>query len=671
MPLPVNQWREHANPQFNSGLANLLAPFLNRWMGGQGMMPGQFAPNQNWFDRSQGLDFQRQMQAAMRQGGAVDQVTYRELFRGAYATAHGSTWGKEQEKAASAFASQLAAMGPSLARMMPMTFDQLHGARGSAQVMAMHVFDAGHFLYNPAARGVGLDGNQAGMLTRALHGELFGVRRKAEEDRANLARMSGLGAGQAGQMFNEMARRGMVGRLSGHLGTDTHNIAGKMREMSGAVRAMQDVFGDMGKPDAPMRVIFDTLDKVTQGGLATMSPAKVRDIVRRTSALAKSTGQSFEAVAGMISSGASMAEAAGLHRQFGVATAHSAAAFGHAYGAMAGTAGFGGLSKAEATSLDQRLRTSAAASAQGNALGAVANMAEQGLIDGIDTSTPQGKAALQRLLQQMGGMNRSQMEQHLRGLGVRGGTFASFLSGRQANQGAALRHNVADVVRGNQFREVSRLMDNALTAGATGALGDGKMGAAVGRAMREIITTMDPELLNNPEKTAARNDAIVAALRARGLNVDRSVVARAFNTLDQRVRSNPALAQFGNVGGLVALNRGDILAGGKKAWAAADKAGTAAGKAAGTGQQDVIRRIVDAIRRAGRDPSQADLTKIVAAALGGVPADRAHPAGGGGGGGEQSAPAGGDRPIRIHGRVDIRNGDFEAEGRREGVPVPR
>jgi hypothetical protein len=683
MPSPLTgDYAPRVDPQFNlgGGTLQLLAQAIaqggiNKMMGGQGMVPGQFNPSQSFYDRLQGQQHQREMGIAMAEGSKEDRKRSMDLARGVFLTT-GAGWGKEQQAAAAKFADQMAAMGPAMAQMFPQTWDAIHSRAGSSAAMAQGTFQAARGMVNPYTGELGLSGRQAGIFSRGLSRELFG-------DKADPAAMSGLGGAQAGQMLDQMSRHGMVGGLTGNTQYDTKRIAGKMKEMSGAVRAMQDIFGQ----DAPMSEIFKGLDRLTQGGLASMSPGQVRDTVRRMHALSAKTGMSMEAIADMGERGGQMAQAIGLNRAFGVQSAQSSTAFGQAFASLAGTQGFGGLSRKEATDLDQRLRTAAAGSAQGNALGAIANMAEQGLLKGIDTSTDAGRAKLQGLLKQTAGMNREQMSQFVQQqFGVSGATVGTFMANRGANQGAAFRAGVADIVREGQAGEVNKMMTSGLSAG----FGGGERGQAIGAAMTEIINSMDPEMLNNPKNFAKRNQMIKEALAARGMRASDEEIAQAFASLEHRIQSNPALRQFGGLGGLVAMNRRDVVRQGAKNLEQADKAGRAASATAHLGGADPLRRITDALRNAKEGD---DLWKIAGEALGGVSkeevekalgpdadkilkglvggekkpgGDTKAPGGGaaapGGGGGGGAAPTGATQTIRITGTLNTRTGEVSGTG---------
>jgi hypothetical protein len=179
----------------------------------------------------------------------------------------------------------------------------LGGRRGLATFAGLSIAEAGRFQIGPGGQ-LGLGATELGDITRTLHNELFAPGR-------NLDRMGGLRSDQGAEALLEMTRRGMGpsgGVRSGNMGT----IKADLERFAPAIRAMQEIFGENGDPNAPMPKIFDALEKMTGGGLRHMDPAKTTQMLRDMQNLAKFTGQSMEGVFANIQATAQMGVQMGL-----------------------------------------------------------------------------------------------------------------------------------------------------------------------------------------------------------------------------------------------------------------------------------------------------------------------------------------------------------------------
>ena len=155
---------------------------------------------------------------------------------------------------------------------------------------------------------------------------------------------------------------------------DANKIGNRLKNMSGAVAAMREIFGDMGKPNAPMSQLIEGLNALTQGGLATMNPAELERTVRTTQVIARTSGMGMQA----------LTEPDGPGRRHGPErwawTAASASrrprvppsSAPPTVRSVAATSPAGaGAAATSMTIMDQQLRLNAAASPMSNRLGAV------------------------------------------------------------------------------------------------------------------------------------------------------------------------------------------------------------------------------------------------------------------------------------------------------------
>ncbi len=179
--------------------------------------------------------------------------------------------------------------------------------------------------------------------------------------------------------------------------SDAQRYADRLKNMAGAITAMRDIFGDMGRPNAPMRELINGLEALTQGGLATMSPAELERIARSTHVLAKQTGVSMQAILGLTAQGAEQGKRLGLDPVFAIQSTQAAIA----YGAAARDTQrldrpvYGALSMEQLTLYDQQLRQNAVGSQTGNQIMATARMAEAGYFKDPNSRSAKMAAALQ------------------------------------------------------------------------------------------------------------------------------------------------------------------------------------------------------------------------------------------------------------------------------------
>jgi hypothetical protein len=253
---------------------------------------------------------------------------------------------------------------------------------------------------------------------------------------------------------------------------DAQRIGDRLRNLSGAVKAMRDIFGDMGNPNAPMREIINGLEALTQGGLSTMSPAALEGMVRMTHTLAKQTGIGVQGMMALMSQSAPLADQLGLDRTFAVTGAQHAAAFGAASADVRrmDMPTWGAGTREQLTLADQQLYMHAAASPVANNMAAIMRMRETGMV------TPRAGGELEALTNAIergeleyefqnaeGDMERREVSinrDRLQGLleqeGVSRTDSMTILMDRFGNQEYAQRFEVAGTARRLQGREMAR-----------------------------------------------------------------------------------------------------------------------------------------------------------------------------------------------------------------------
>lgn len=590
---------QFGNPYAQMG-SQMAAPFLQQMMGREGMLPQQFNPTQNMYDQFRAAQTYQSYQKSLQQAAQTDKQTYEKLFQGV-ARMTGTPWGLRQQQASATMSQDIAGLAPMLAQLAPELFDQIHGSRGSAVVAAHVLHRTGRHSLDPVTGRVGLGGDTVGTLSQELFRQLYGPNANLAEMRGMGAGQSallyeqllqrGMGAPSIGRMNSRdriaalddmpldnataeaVAKRAGVNvadiratqqavrgvRAKGDNATaadyaslekmsgmddmlrtfDAQKIGGRMKELAGVVSAMRDIFGDAGRPDAPMREIVAGLEALTQGGMSSMSPARLESLVHETRTLAKQAGVTMDAVFGLTSQAASHADRLGLDRSFALQSTQSAMAFGQAMGISGrlDMPAFGSLDRDRATLLHQRLVLSAAASPAGNNLGALMRLADEGVLSerGADGKLTNAGRMIQAIRSGQSAfeftdaagntsrrsvvMNSGAFMNILQESGMSAAQAGEAIRARHANQEYTRNYNGGDIIREGQAEYDGARM---IQAAFQGTLHESarKMGGTeqeqlslvqnVSMDVSKSMQALDPATYRN---TTARNKAIAQSIQ--------------------------------------------------------------------------------------------------------------------------------------------------------------
>jgi len=421
-------------------------------------------------------------------------------------------------------------------------------------------------------------------------------------------------------------------------GVDVRLTADTLQQWSGAVAAARDLLQANGRPDASVTEMFTLMEDLTQGGSNGMNPGNIQMLIRRAHQMSRNTPGGLQRYLTLVRQGGQMAEAAGVSRTIGGQTAAMSMAFGQAFGQRAGQQGVGGLSRDEASALDQQLRTAAMASPMANSLGAIMSLHADGqirngpamqIVEAITSRNTQAMA-------QMANMTQRQVTQMLQQSGVDPRLAAQYLSAHEANQVFVERYSIQDLVRQMQGHgEIANLMRTGLQGGMTTVLRDvgfnqGEIVDIRGRAStaaQQALMGMSGEDLSStvPEVRVRRNQIVAdAIMRAVGPAVStrigherlETMAAAAIRSLEASMSRNPGLRRFRNLAGLVGMNSGEVFSTTNQTVNRADAEARTADLTAGLGQMPVLARIAEAIAGAGNDTQIGD---IIALTLGAEP----------------------------------------------------
>lgn len=280
--------------------------------------------------------------------------------------------GLAPQAAVDAFAAGATGFLPSLANneMGRQLLDST-GMGGSA-MMGAYAYQASRFMRDPFTNRSGLSAVQAGVFGREIYNQLY------ETPGVN---MGGMRPMAAGQLMDEMSRRGMLGTLSGidrargavsmlsetnssalnsamsiagispnsNLATlnadqltklraaspeldkimqgdvrvDARAVGNKIKDFSGAISAVAELMG----PNSPMSELWNALEEITNGSTSQISPQRAEMMVRQFSGVARASGLGLEGMSQLMGMSASRAANLGLNPVFAAQIATGSGAY--------------------------------------------------------------------------------------------------------------------------------------------------------------------------------------------------------------------------------------------------------------------------------------------------------------------------------------------------------
>lgn len=403
-----------------------LSPYVRQVMGNYSMAPMGLGHDQNVYDALRRQQFTREYRDALRQTADAERGNYMRTFRG-LAAISGTPWGAEQRRAAGSLADMAVSAAPILAEVAPELMDQLGGMRGSATVMASRMMMGGRYAIDPVTGRMGQSPETVSTMAKGIFRDFY--------EGKDIAQMKGITAGQLGSLHDELSRRGMIAGPQESLGTrtrmtladmqrdqpdllmkaaanqkvtlpgdlskvsaedldklrldpsvadrlrsfDTERVKRSLKTYVGVVGAMRDIFGDIGRPNAPMSELIQGLEAMTQGGVGRLDTGRMNLMVRTTHELARMNGMGLDGAMAIQQHAASRAQALGIDPVHAIQAAQGGMAFSGAYRASGGAAvsAWGRYNADQMTQLDTNLRVAAAASEQSNRLGLIMRMRER------------------------------------------------------------------------------------------------------------------------------------------------------------------------------------------------------------------------------------------------------------------------------------------------------
>jgi hypothetical protein len=412
-----------------AGLAGNAA--LTNQMQSQGVIP---MGNAGSFMQANRVNQFQQMQQQVAGGlASQDADSFYRTFEG-MAALTGQPMNREQRQAGRRIANTIAQYGPTIAAVNPGLLDAMAGPTGSVQAMAAQMMQANRFQIDPTSGAMGFDAESNQRLIGNVFDELY--------SRDNMAQMNGIRAGEAGQLYSNLASRGLLGtpgslreRTMDFLGgqsrqrldaigaesgvqignvedlsfqdleqirgteavqqgltqADTGRISDRLRGYSDSISALREVFGENGNPNAPVPLLIQSLEALTQGQMQKFDAASLNKMVRDMQAMSQVSGKSIDQLAAMQQqSNASLVEMGmGRHSaHFAPTGTRLGAAQGAAFAQQGGVTGFGAINREQAEQGAQSLFARGMASEAGNMYATLGRINDAG---GFDDNTDAGK----------------------------------------------------------------------------------------------------------------------------------------------------------------------------------------------------------------------------------------------------------------------------------------
>jgi hypothetical protein len=436
LPLP-------GGPETRLMFEMMLGSQLNAIMSKAGMAGIGVGHGQNMYDRLQSQEFYKRLQDSQAEAAKQDRSSFMGTMRG-MALLTGQPFTPQMQTAAGHISDLAVSASPFLAPMFGDVIDQLHGRRGSAMIMQQRMASAGRYRLDPTTGQMGMSNKSLKRLNENIMEDFYSDEKIGE--------MKGISAGQLGSLYGELSLRGMIagsafrpsisaadltknmsaddavalakkagvknirkGRdgqvdLSGMRSDDlekltnaatkdtefmekldTNKVKRSLKSHLEAITAMRDIFGDAGKPNAPIPELMRALDAMSMGSMGQVDAGRLARTVRQTYYLAKSAGINADTAMLIQQDAAVHGRQLGIEAPFAMTATQHALAFNatlRSSGAFA-TPVFGGMTEAQMTQFGRKLTTQGIASNLGTRFGTLARMRDA--MDGKVANTDLGR----------------------------------------------------------------------------------------------------------------------------------------------------------------------------------------------------------------------------------------------------------------------------------------
>lgn len=436
----------------------------------------------------------------------------------------------------------------------------------------------------------------------------------------------------------------------------TGRVKQTLDKYKGVASAVKELFG---KQNAPMAEIMNILEGLTNNTLSQQDPTRLEMTVRNMMGIAKSAHIGMAQIGQMMGTANAMTSRAGLNEAFAPSVVESAMSFRGAYDSVGAAPAWGLKSADELMQMEMSRTTRAASSTLANRVGAVMRLADRGgkmsglaarLVDNVNRGTLSSMTELTSMsatdfyaqIAAGTGMSVADIRAEIENSGF-------------ANQEAILKYGLATPISRMGATELAQkvlsspggIMTNTLTRRIREMTGtSGRDTIAMGQELAQVSSAALLTLSRNDDKTfkdaVSRNSAIAAEQRKfikeraaagdskyaglekrlAGLDdpntdEDESTMwlmqnaEQMYNTADTAVQRSTG----DNLVNLLSLDRQDVAAAADRERARVELLSSIGSIRAGELEPSVIKRLTQAMAKAG-DPNANDYEKTLSAIIG-------------------------------------------------------
>lgn len=651
-------------------LHQFVGPFLQQQAGQLGMMPFGLS-GRNYYDRLEDLRLSMMHGRMIRQAAEADRATYMAQLRGVAALT-GTPWDSTRQQAAHSLANRMIGAAPFMTSVAPEVLDAMAGFRGSTAVMAEFAFQGARSRMDPVTGGVGLSQES---LDRLLSG--MQARLSYSRDGGQLTNLS---LGETGRLFQHLQRQGLIrgtglqdlpiddvrakaselgidfskglrglssrdtARLAEGLDTrlrdvDAGRVTDTLKKYQGAIAAVREIFGDAGRPNAPMAELVSALNNLTSGGIGQIDPSRMDQMVRTTYNLAKRSGMGLENVGLFQETLAQQARAMGLPTPYAATVTQGALAFGQAYQAVGygGTPVFGQGNIEHQRALFAQQQMAAAGSVMANQIGLLTRLDEisggkafqagsqaSRYIERIRAGSPIDAMTDAEFLKMVSGSATDGFQNQ--------GRLLDMLNQKQSNMEYGFRHGADRLARLAQRDESRKFLAassrhtaqrEAGLAGLNETESD-EVGRLVSGAYADALSEMGPEQYGDPAKRAELLEQSIrkklgetAAGRKFAASMSKERLATLASMLYGASERNMAaygLGQFGSLSNLLTQNSEQLLGTSERLRGVEESRAKLQSALAPFGRPGFMANAVQAIMEADPDDPDASVKALLRAA---------------------------------------------------------